>query len=688
MSQSMKVNMTPNKPTGVIYLSQYDVGREITIRLEDENGEYTIPSGSTVTIEATKLSGLGFSHECSYSGSAVTVVAEDDMTDEHGRFRAELKIVNGDTRIGTANFTFCIEKSPHPDGTTDGKGEQVISQITALVERAEAAVETVLEILQLQEAFDGTKATYDKLMRRWFVSKGINAMTKSGITRLCEEWYTITRDAWEGYTEFAQTSKSSLSTGTRGGDNLGLSCTPSTETFAGQDDYAGLPLFACVNVNYEVDAETLDIVVTGIEGITDNFAKTNPEKFTGVMQMSGYHYWYDTDDTYVHGYADHVVSDVNCEPLPEAVRVEGSVRPFVVHSKYMNRTVNGKLTSYAGVTPTAYTISHNVLHTLSEATGSQYSGGTTADIAFLILMIYIKYASLTLDGIMQGCCNYNYQYYAQVSESGVKRIILPSSSLIEEGSTILVGTYAGNADRQQAAVYNVSTDTGWIVTGVEDITIDGTAYKAVYVEAPSTFDAVANGNATSGSTIVSTFHWRNGATDAVLGNDGSPHDNTNGRNPFKCQGIEYAVGGYEILADVIMNIAVGSDENSYYTPHIVKRSAHQATSITSNYKALTDLAIACPAANSWQYIKREGYQDGVFYPIEVGGSTSTFTKDAFYMNANGTTGTREWLAFGPLHLGSGHAGLSCLTGGHDLGTARWFCLARLSPNGNRGEWAA
>ena len=687
MSQTKKISITPGKPPAVIYLSQFDIGREIAISLVDEDGAYTIPSGSTIKMEGTKPSGLGFSEECSFTGSTVTVSATDVMTDEAGRFPVELKILRGTSRIGSANFIFCVEKCPHPDGTTDGKGEQVVSQITALVERAEAAVETVLEILKLQEAFDGTKATYDRLMRRWFVSKGINAMTKAGITRLCEEWYTITRDAWEGYTEFAQTSQSSLSTGTRGGDNAGLSCTPSTNTVAGQDDYAGLPLFACVDVNYEVDPETLDIVVTGISGITDNFTKTDPETFVGVMQMTGYHFWYDTSTTYVHGYADHVVANVaNCEPLPEAVRVDGTVRPFVVHSKYANRTVNGKLTSYSGVVPTVI-ISHNTLHTLAAATGSQYSGGTTADIAFLILMVYIKYASLTLDGIMQGCCSYNGQYYAQVSETGVKRVIVPTNTIIEEGSSVLVGTYAGNADRGQAAVYNVSTIAGWIVTGVEDITIDGTAYKAVYVDAPLTFDTVANGNATTGSTIISTFHWPNGSTDGVLGNDGSPHSNTNGRNLYKCQGIEYAVGGYEVLADVIMNLAA-TDGVTYYTPNIVKRSANQATSITSNYEALTDLAIECPSADSWQYIKRMNFSDGVFYPGEIGGSTSTFARDAFYMNKQGTTGTREWLAFGSLNFGAGNAGLSYLGGNLGLGGATWHYLARLSPNGNRGEWAA
>lgn len=557
---------------------------------------------------------------------------------------------------------------------------------TLATRATEATLQRGVELLGLLAAgqgdmFDGTKKSYDKAMKRWFLANGVNSMTPAGITALCERWYALTRDGWDGYTEFAQPELSSVSTGTKGGDNADLTCTPSTDTVAGTDDYAGLPLFACVDVNYEVDPTSLDIVITAIKGITNNFVATSPDHFVGVMQMSGWHYWYDTDTTYVHGYADHRIATGKCEPLPEAVRVDGTIREFVVHSKYMNHTVDGKMTSYAGVIPSGWA-SHNSSHTLSRATGEQYSGSTTSDLAFLTLMTYIKYG-LTLDNIMQGCCSFNNQYYAQVSESAVKRVIVPANTALEAGCSVLIGTYAGNKDRGQAAIYSVTGNSGAVVTGVEDIMINDVAYKAVYVDVSEAFDTVANGDNQTGSTIISTFHWRNGTTDGVLGNDGSYKNNTSGKYPYKLQGIEVMLGGYEVLADVIMNIADGA-----YTPHIVNRSANQKTAIDANYKALTDLTIACPETNKWEYIKRLAYSDGVFYPSIVEGSSSTFTRDAFYMNNDTTVGTREWLAFGGLGSGSASAGLSCLNGTSSLGDATWSCLARLSPNGNRGEWAA
>ena len=359
----------------------------------------------------------------------------------------------------------------------------------------------------------------------------------------------------------------------------------------------------------------------------------------------------------------------------------------MVHAKYMSSINGNKMTSCAGMMTQNF-ISHNSLHTFSSKNGAQYSGGTTSDLAFLKLMTRIKYASLTLDGIMNGCLDYNLQYYAQVSETGVKRIILPASCSLIVGSTIMIGTYNGNsADRGTAANYNISGQRGVVITAIEDVTINETAYKAVTVDIANAFDTTANGSATAGTTIVSTLHWKTGSCDGVLGNDGSPVSNTNSKYPRKLQGIEFNVGGYEVLADVIMNEEL-IDTHSHYVPAIVKRSANQATSITANYTKIYDLAIANPAAAGWQYIKKEKYANGMYFPNIIGGSSSTFTKDAFYMDKDSTTGTREYLAFGSLVSGLAAGGLSCLIGYHGLSGAYWYYLARLSPNGNRGEWTA
>ena len=147
------LNLIPSSYIPEVHLSQYDVGRELTFKLMDGNTEYSVPSGAVVTVKATKPSGLGFVVNAEADGSIVTLSNTETMTNESGRFSAELSISSGETLLGTSNFTFNIEKSPHPEGTTDGDAETLIPELTllveetrTLVERAEESAESVTEL--------------------------------------------------------------------------------------------------------------------------------------------------------------------------------------------------------------------------------------------------------------------------------------------------------------------------------------------------------------------------------------------------------------------------------------------------------------------------------------------------------------------------------------------------------------
>lgn len=528
---------------------------------------------------------------------------------------------------------------------------------------------------------DGTASGYKATMRRWFIDNGALEADADQLTALCDKWYTMTREPWHGWVTFSKAT--AVSNGTKGGDNASLTCAPSTDTVAGKDDYAGLPLFACVDCNFIVDPETKEPQITAIAGITDNFRRHSPDHFVGVLQMSGYFYTTENDTSYTEGYSSLVnLPYANIAPLDEAIRPNGNVRPWVVHSKYFNHTVNGKLTSYAGVIPTARNISHNTLHTLAAATGVGYSGGTTADDAFLKIMLHIKYASLSSDNIVVGCCANNSQCTAKVSETAVKRVVLSEAdgASFEVGMGVYIGTNESN-DRWQANTYSISGDAGAVITAVTPVTISGTNYTAVYVDTDSAFDTVAD------TTLITTYHWTNGSTDCVLGNDGSPKSNTSGKYPGKIQGIEFMQGGYEVFADVILKLYKESDGTYWYEPYVCRDTAKFATSITADYKA-SGVKLLQPAAANWYYIKRLGYKKGVFFPIDItGASSSTYVRDACYALA-ATEGIREWLARGTLNSGVADAGLSCIHGYAGVSAAFWTFVGRLSPNGNRGEWAA
>jgi len=144
MAQTINVNMTPNLFQPALYWSQGDIGREVRINLVSNDGD-SIPSGATVTMQATKPSGLGFTCAGTLADNVATFETTDVMTDEYGRYPAEIKVVSGGDTIFSANFIIVSEKNTHPEGTTDGSAETLIPELTLLIERAENAAQTAVD---------------------------------------------------------------------------------------------------------------------------------------------------------------------------------------------------------------------------------------------------------------------------------------------------------------------------------------------------------------------------------------------------------------------------------------------------------------------------------------------------------------------------------------------------------------
>lgn len=541
---------------------------------------------------------------------------------------------------------------------------------------------------------DGTADGYKRAMRAWFAAKGAQAKVDAGedLTALCDEWYAITRVPWDGGVEFYQPDVTAVSTGTKYGDNKDMVCKPSTDTVANQDDYSGWPLFAVVDCNWEIDGTTKEVKITAIDGITSNFKRSDKTKYVGVLQQNGYTYIVDSGKTYKRGYTSTFKPYANID-APFGTKIsDNSFREWTIHGKYLSSlTADNKMTACSGVVPRTRAMSHNSLHTYAKNNGTGYSGSCVVDWGFLQYMAYLKYASLTLDGILQGCVNHSYQHAALVSETGAQRVLIASGNVANYpvGSNVLIGARATDLDRNRSQLYNISGQDGCKVTAVEEVTIDGTTYTAIYVD-HAAFDTVAGNTSTDGTTIVSTYLWDTGTTDSVLGNDGSPVSCTSGKYPAKLQGIEFANGAYEVYADVILKTSQDAEdtEKYYYEPYIVRDSAKQATSVTADYKA-TGLKLVQPATASWYYQAKQGFSKGMFYCISIlGASSSTYHRDGIYLLAKNSGNIYEVLSFGGLDLGVAYGGLSCVVCYGGVSYALWNLSARLSPSGNRGELAA
>lgn len=535
-----------------------------------------------------------------------------------------------------------------------------------------------------------TDKNYFTLMKWWFEKNG--ALVQSDFNTLCDRWYTITRTGWTGGTRFYYSTTSMSSEGTKVGDNEGMNVTPSTNTNAGQDDYQNIPLFHCIDCNWILDSAGKPHI-TAIDGICGTFERTNPMKLVGVLQMTGWLKRVEDSEngTFTYMYTDEIDAE-GYKPLPEAIDLDGTYRTWVVHGKYCAGEDYG---CYSGIMPWTYSASHNTaLDNFHNAWGNQYGGKTSADDAFLKLMLYLKYASLTADNILQGCINYNYQYAVAVQETNVERVILTTAQAnnIKIGSIVMVGNPTAfnsgastlNVDRNQAGMRAkvnrkrvISKDT--LDGGLVAINIDNDGIK---------FDTTANTISTENDapTYISTSPYYTGVTDNVKGVDGAPTNYTNGSEPVKLQGIEYSLGMYEVVSDCILKYYKDSNDIYHLTVYVCKDASKYAKTLTSDY-ILVDYEIDCPSTSSWNYISELGYDANnpeVWFPHKWGCTSSQRTKDTIYI-LNESTSTYEWLSLGHLSHGSGLGGLSFVIAYVGLGTAGWHIGARLSPTGSRGE---
>ena len=535
---------------------------------------------------------------------------------------------------------------------------------------------------------------YNSVREYWFTAKGAgrlsggsNGSDYKALTKLVSEWYKLTRQLvkdWDGWTRFAHPDKLSISTGTKMGSNANLVCEPSTETVAGRDDYAGNPLFAITYCNWKMVNN--EPIITAIKDVSPDFSFYDKDKYVGVLQMSAYVHWTELEessDHYDRGYCATLKPYIHIEPLPESVALDGTMREWVLHGACPAGVKDdGTYTACYGVEPSWHGMSHDNINAVTTKMGNGISGACTCDWSFLKWMTYIKYGSLTLDGILNGTYGYWYSDVAQIAETGVKRIIVPLASMNNYivGSQVRIDNWDGvskdfwgHRNKDTMAITGSHSVT---ITDIQKVNINDTDYGAIYVDIDTPFDTIISDGST---TRIYTFLWHTGSTANVLGNDGGimPKDGA-GRAPVKLQGIEFALGQYEVYTDTIYNMTSENDE-FYGQPYICKLYNKRSTALTSDYNAVDSKVKALAA---WDYVKYEKYSNGMFFATVTGGSSSTYHKDPIHLAK--IVGTKEILGFGRLGDWVGSAGLGCASCSVVLGGSDFDCGSRLSPNGNRG----
>lgn len=464
-------------------------------------------------------------------------------------------------------------------------------------------------------------------------------------------------------------------------DNAGLVFEPSTDAEEGQDDYLNgqNPLFEWVNVNYIRDDDGAPRP-TAIEGQAD--FKTSGAVDVGAMQMS---FWYKIDAS-GEDYIDYYVSDtphpeLGLVPWPECVKADGAVLPWCIGSKYISgEASDGMPRSQPGLKPIR-NVSHNSMITAYQQKGSGYWGAGAVRNTFQILFNAIKGATKSSQTLYAGTTNYNFQYEASVQRAEAETWFPVTNA---QANNLVVGGYVSvgygsndkgvvNTDRGQSTVHAYADDVK--VLQIEDLDENN---KAVYLDIEEGFDTqpVALADSLSAPVIMSSMHWRSGATDSVRGHhDGSPGSNTDSKHPYRVQGREYAVGGYMVASDTVAWLNEDGSRTIYAAPKGTAHSNNNST-IQSTYKQAGTIPLNSSGSVADYWVGDAGIDEdtGAWYPASQGSGSTQGCGDIYYASGATANTFREYLQCGPLWGGSA-AGSCFLDLRHGLGVGYWNFLA-------------
>lgn len=506
-----------------------------------------------------------------------------------------------------------------------------------------------------------------------------------GVENALSNYFALRRNGKVFTTKIYKWETSTSPAGVKMNANENMVAEPSVGRTEGRDDYAQYGLFHHFTCNFSVDENGFNHV-DALEGQI-GFTKYGKVQ-VGEVTMSAWFGIEDTTEAVLYHYSDSQ-TELTPYPMKESVNPDGTISPFMIHAKYAAGDIDGVPYSSKGLAPAngcqatqaRNPVSYTGMITYMHKLGGHYCGTTSWDLFYRQLMMIIKYATTHSQSIMAGCTSYSNQNQNLVEETGVMRVVLTKAQAAGYviGSYVSIGDVGSNTNKDRYFSYIHNKAYSVKVTKIEDVDASN---AAVYVDAPEAFD-------TTLTTWITTMPWHSGATDEVAGSDGSPNSNTNGKDPYKIQGIETCIGAYEVLGNVVMDIVTGADGNPARDVYVCEDASTLSSNIATvraNYKKA--IAQVAYTAASWKYITEETTDPnlGIMIPTKVGGGSTTGFADGLYTDT-GTSGQREWLALGYLDNGAS-AGLWLLAAYAGWSDTYWFIVSGVSPNGTRGEWQA
>lgn len=432
----------------------------------------------------------------------------------------------------------------------------------------------------------------------------------------------------------------SPSAGTRTGAAADFVFTPGTDTSAGQNDFDGVYPWAgmrrcCCTLN--TDGTVTVNAYKGQPGYIED--GTNGEVLVEVPLF------------YVAGMLD-VNPRVSAVPMPgfRAPRKfrnsDGSLKQRCYLPAFPGSIgADGKLHSIAGAVSTG---NKNISQFLAAARlwGEAYCINTSADFEVLAYLMIVAYGTRNVQAKMRGVSNL---YATNIAVTGAltsEAAVIVAKGQLEVGNVISIGT-GGEGE---------TIARRRIVTAIEAIDGDTANVKAVF-----------DGDAVTTTTDHKV--WRimeaTGTANSVISTCGSPVSNTDGKHSFVFYGVENPLYGNQWRMECDWKLIDG-------VPYYCDDPTKYQWSSTNDYIKLDTLALPGEGwAKSFQADERVPQLQ---ITKEVGGSSSTYLADYFYINKSGT---RIVLRGGDSGSGD-RVGAFCVALHYDASLSGWRCSADLS----------
>ena len=685
-AKEVQKDLTAKMNTGTTLAANLEKKNATATSLDKSLGEKNTAATKTVqTLEADIAAAGQAERSLEADVTAANKAAQTLEADTTAAGKAKQSLEADITAAGQAersleaDVTAAGEAKTKLDASIKTSGEN-ITTMQNLVQNADqikTGLETDLNNAQQasKDLKQNTAASVTKIETAGQTQIDLIKQNGGGVENALSNYFALRRNGKVFTTKIYKWETSTSPVGVKMNANENMVAEPSVGRTEGRDDYAQYGLFHHFTCNFSVDENGFNHV-DALEGQI-GFTKYGKVQ-VGEVTMSAWFGIEDTAEAVLYHYSDSQ-TELTPYPMKESINPDGTISPFMIHAKYAAGDIDGVPYSSKGLAPAngcqatqaRNPVSYTGMITYMHKLGGHYCGTTSWDLFYRQLMMIIKYATTHSQSIMAGCTSYSNQNQNLVEETGVMRVVLTKAQAAGYviGSYVSIGDVGSNTNKDRYFSYIHNKAYSVKVTKIEDVD-DSNA--AVYVDAPEAFD-------TTLTTWITTMPWHSGATDEVAGSDGSPNSNTNGKDPYKIQGIETCIGAYEVLGNVVMDIVTGPDGNPARDVYVCEDASTLSSNIATvraNYKKA--IAQAAYTAASWKYITEETTDPnlGIMIPTKVGGGSTTGFADGLYTDT-GTSGQREWLALGNLYNGA-NAGLWILNANNGWSNTNWNIVSGFS----------